>query len=149
MRRLVQRFAPIAMAAAAATLGGCKVLQAPDASNTVVVTGFEVGTCASPATPPKTGWINCTAQLALYVSKNVSSGYVSAYIQYPDSGHYYHGDVPVSINPAGDILIDLVDDNVPVCSANYATQVQVFDGPQTDAHATLLASLPFTIKGVC
>ena len=137
------------LACAAATLGSCAVLTNPHADNTVAVTQLNLAACASPATPPATGWINCGGAVALYVTMTVNSGYVAVQMQYPESGSLYSGEQPVTSSQPGDLVVQLNNPHLTKCVASYATTVNVYDGRLSDANARLLKSVPYTIKNAC
>jgi hypothetical protein len=143
--RFVRRLMPVVIAI---PLASCRALTTPDSNNNVVITSLLMGSCASTAAPLP-GWKGCTASMSLYVSMTVTSGYVSVYFQYPDSGSYYYGDVQTGLQQPGDIVVNLVNDYVPSCPAGYATTVQVYDGPKGNANDRLLKSLKLTVPAGC
>ena len=125
------------------------MLTSPNHNNTVAVTLFDLVSCAQSAAP-KPGWNTCKASMGLFVSMTVTSGYVSAYVEYPEAGAYYHGETQVQPGTKpGDITIDLVNPYVSKCEASYPTTVQVFDGRDGDQNARLLKKVPFTIQATC
>jgi hypothetical protein len=139
----------LAAAAVLAPLAGCSVFSAPNANNTVVITGLYFVACASSASP-QPGWNDCPATIYLYVSKTVTTGYVSVSFQYPESGSCFHGEKQVLAGAgAGDIVVGLKNPYVSKCVASYPTTVNVYDGHDGDASARQLASLKFTVLRSC
>jgi len=66
------------------------------------------------------------------ITKTVQSGYVSAFLPYPDSGSFYHGDVRVTAgSKPGAIEINLLNNDVPRCpSLPYTASLAIYDEPR-------------------
>ena len=114
-------------------------------SGTVTV-GRVTWSCVTSAAPLP-GWRNCTGTVALTITRTISSGYVSAYFQYPDSGSFFHGDLQVGTAVPGAVTVNVVNEYVSRCANPFATMVDIYNGPQNAQSAPLLVSTPVTLTG--
>lgn len=98
---------------------------------------------------PQPGWRNCTATVALTISKTVQSGYVTVVFDYPSTGAFFHGELAVnSGGPAQSVTVNLVNQYVSKCVPSYATTVYVYDG-RDNTPAPLIVSVPVTLTSTC
>ena len=99
---------------------------------------------------PLPGWRNCTATVALTISKTIQSGYVAVFFNYPSSGAFFHGDLAVnSGGPTQSVTVNLINEYVSQCVTSYATKVDVYDGRQNAAQPPLIVSVPVTLVSTC
>lgn len=140
----------VAAGGVALALAGCSALKAlTDAtSGTVTLQAVSITGCPTSAAPLP-GWVNCTGTVSLDVTKAVTSGYVSVYFNYPNTSAFYEGELPVASGTPGDIVVPVLNAYVSACVTSYATTIDVYDGPTSDANATLLASFPTTLNVSC
>ena len=117
---------------------------APSTPTGTVTVGRVTWSCAISASPLP-GWRNCTGTVALAITKTISSGYVSAYFNYPDGGSFFHGDLQVGSGTPGNVTVNVVNNYVSQCAANpFTTTVDVYNGSQSAQSAPLLVSVPVT-----
>lgn len=128
-------------------LVGCSGITSPGANGTVSLQSLKLSGCASSASPLP-GWVNCSGSVTLNITKTVTSGYVSVYFNYPDAGSFYHGQIQVSGQP-GTIVVAMINDYVASCATSLQTSVGVYDGPESNSSAPLLANIPTTITATC
>ena len=114
----------------------------------VTINSYSLNACTSSASPLP-GWRNCQGTVTLTVNKAVTSGYVSVFFSYPDSGTFYHGDLQVGSGVPGRVVINVVNNYVSHCVTSYATTFEVYDGPQSAGSAPLLLSHPQTLSITC
>ena len=74
----------------------------------VYVNGYAFQTCASSASPLP-GWRSCQGTVKLIIKRALSSGYVSVFFNYPDSGGFYHGQLYVGSGVPGTVTVDGID----------------------------------------
>lgn len=150
MRRVLTRVVHVtAIVAAVTTISGCSSSSLTGAGGgTVTLQSVQITGCPTSASPLP-GWINCTATVSLTVTKTVTSGYVSVFFNYPNSGSFYHGQLQVSSSTPGSIVVPVVNEYVPSCVTSYATTVDVYDGPESASSAPLLGSFPLTLNVKC
>ena len=103
----------------------------------------------SQTTPGLPGWINCTGCVSLTVNKNVSSGYVSVYFDFPDAGSFFHGQLQMPNGKPGAIVVPVTNEYVSMCVTSVQTSIGVYDGPESNPSPPLLANLPTTIHSTC
>jgi hypothetical protein len=74
---------------------------------------------------------------------------ISVYVNYPDAGSFYHGALNLVglPSPPGAVSVQLVNDYLSHCVTSFVTTADVYDG--TSQNATLMQSIPFTIKATC
>ena len=137
------------VAATALSLVGCNIPSDPHADNTVVVTQVNLGGCAAAAPAPQPGWVNCNGSMVVFVSMAVTSGWVSVRMPFPQPNSVYGGEVQVTKQRPGDLIIGLTNPYEPSCVTSYDTKISVYDGRLNDPNAKLLKSIPFTIKFTC
>lgn len=132
-----------ALAFTAACPGG-----ATDSKGVTTLSSFNFGVCDRSATPLP-GWTSCHASVKLNVGQKSSAGVISVYVNYPDDGSFYHGALNLSglPSPAGTVTVQLTNDYVSHCVTSFATTADVYDG--ASSNATLMQSIPFTIKATC
>jgi len=131
---------------AALTIAGCAGVDASSSFN-VSSTHVQLTGCPSSASPLP-GWVNCTGVITLSITGAPSSGYVSTYMDYGSSGTFYHGQAAV-LSGATSVSVNVVADYVPQCLTSVSTSVDVYNGPQTNQNAPLVASIPITLTGTC
>ncbi|HEX4348260.1 MAG TPA: hypothetical protein VHZ73_11855 [Vicinamibacterales bacterium] len=103
--------------------------------------------CGSSASPLP-GSKNCTGSIQVTVPKPVTTGVISVYFNYPDSGSFYHGQVSVGSGAPGTVTVPLVNEYISTCLTSYATRIDVYDGPQTGP-STLIGSRLVTLTPSC
>jgi hypothetical protein len=114
---------------------------------TIVVNGA-TWSCITSATPLR-GWRSCTGTVRLSITKQIPSGIVSAYFNYPDGGSFFHGQLNVGSGIAGTVTVNVVNDYVSHCVTPYGTTINVYDGPQSLTSAPLIATSSFTFTSGC
>ena len=114
----------------------------------VYVNGYAFQSCASSASPLP-GWRSCQGTVRLIINRALSSGYVSVFFNYPDSGAFYHGHLYVGSGVPGTVTVNVVNDYISHCVTTYPTSIEVYDGPQSAQSAPLLLSLSQTLNFTC
>ena len=138
VRRLSLLLVPVAVLA-------CSDSTAPK----FAVSGVRVQLTGCPqSASPLPGWVNCTGTVTVSVTGAPSSGYLSVYMNYGSSGSFYHGSTSAASGTTS-YPIGVVNDYVPQCYTSLSTTVDVYDGPQSNANAPLITSIPVTINGTC
>lgn len=131
---------------AAIALVGCA---GADASPSLSVSSTHVQLTGCPkSAAPLPGWVNCTGVITLSITGTPSSGYLSTYMDYGSSGTFYHGQAAV-LEGTTSVTVNVVADYVSQCYTSVSTSVDVYDGPQTNQNAPLVASIPITLNGTC
>jgi hypothetical protein len=112
------------------------------------LTAFTFAPCDRSASPLP-GWTGCHASIQLNVGQKSSAGVISVYVNYPDAGSFYHGALNLVglPSPPGAVSVQLVNDYLSHCVTSFVTTADVYDG--TSQNATLMQSIPFTIKATC
>jgi hypothetical protein len=87
--------------------------------------------------------------VTLIINRALTSGYVSVFFNYPDSGAFYHGQLYVGSGVPGTVTVHVVNDYISHCVTSYATSFEVYDGPSSAQTAPLLLTLPQTLKFTC
>lgn len=120
----------------------CRPVVITIAGSVALVGGFQ-SQCDRSA-DPLPGWLNCRGTIRLNVTATIRSGYVSAFMAFPDSGSFFHGETRVTAGTSpGTIDVAVVNNYVPRCpTIPYDTTINVYDGPQSGG-ATLIKSIPF------
>lgn len=134
-------------AAAVLALIGCGISTTVD-PGTVQFESFAFAGCDLPG-DPLPGWRDCHATVSLTVTKTVRSGYVTVIINYPDDGSFYHGSYVTTSSKPGHFTYSIKNQYISHCVTSYATQADVYDGPDGAQTATLLASIPLTLHATC
>ncbi|HET7632538.1 MAG TPA: hypothetical protein VFK16_09500 [Gemmatimonadaceae bacterium] len=146
--RVLRLLAPLVVVAALVTAAACSSPTDLGKSGHVGMYQLNVQPCVDTAAP-RPGWVNCQAIVYLSINTTVQSGYVSAYLEYPETGAYYTGEKSVSSSVPGNISIVMTNPYVSKCVTSYPTAVRVYDGRVGDQTAKELGSISVNVKSIC
>jgi hypothetical protein len=149
MSRTKRRRTAFFVAISVLALAGCSsdpTAPSPAAPSGTVTIGAVTWSCSISASPLP-GWRSCTGTVALNITKTISSGYVSVFYNYPDSGSFFHGDLQVGSGTPGNVTVNLRNSYVSHCANPFTTEVDVYNGSEGAGSAPLLASKTVTISG--
>jgi len=135
-------------------LGSCKSPTKPTDSdggqtNRLTVTYVRLdmrgSTCRRPVSLP--GFLDCEAVVVVRLNQSTESGFISAFMAYPDSGSFYHGEAQAA---AGEVSIRMVNNYIPRCPRfPYTTTLTIRDGRQSPATGPVLLTRSITFDGGC
>jgi hypothetical protein len=119
-------------------LNSCKSITGEDAGPEVSYFGYREARCAASASPLP-GFRTCSVEVAIVITKAVSSGTVSVYFNYPGAGSFYHGEISGLAGVTGSRTLTLTNSYVSSCPA-IRTTVDIYEGPQSSNSSNLLST---------